>query len=245
MMLWVLGSFLGTFVGETSFFLITDYSYDHALQEISYFFGIFLTIFIGVALTTFLPQKKRERQMQLMLPATNLEKWLAALFNITVVWTLSAFLAFVLGDTLRMVVSAWLFDQPWLSGVPKLLHFFIPFPWEDHISWQYLILSYLMLVWLHSWYVLGGSFFRRYAFILQSVLLIIGCICLFRLFNALELPRHIFRVENGQFLSPVWGYSACMFLICCSVLNYWLSFHIFKNYELTTNNWTNYDIFKR
>ncbi len=246
LMLWSLGTCLAVFVGETLFFLITDYSYHRALGVVVEFFFVFLVIFVGVALSTYLPQEKRERQMLLMLPATNLEKWLAALINVTVIWTLSAILAFVLGDTLRMVVSAWLFDQPWLSGVPKLLRFLNPVhSWEGHIRWWDLVISSLMLVWLHSWYVLGGSFFRRYAFIFQSVLLIMGCLGIVYLFKTLEVPRGIFRTENNQFVYPVWGYATCLFFICCSVLNYWLSFHIFKNYELTTNNWTNDDFYKR
>jgi len=245
-MLWVLGTLLGTFIGETLFFLIIDSSYERVILNITWFFTIFLIIFVGVALSTYLPQKKRERQILLMLPTTNLEKWLALLLNITIVWPIAAFLAFVIGDSLRMVVVTWLFDQPLLSGVPKVVHYLSLDTFSgEHMIWPDLFFSSVILLWLHSWFTLGGTFFRRYAFIIQSVLLIMGIICLVHLFKTLGLPRGIFRTENGQFIYPVWGYSACMLFMCCSILNYWLSFHIFKNYELTTNKWINYDIFKR
>ena len=63
---------------------------------------IALIIFVFVALSTGFADylKKTKREAFLMLPSTNLEKFLAVVFYVTVVWSLAGFLAFAVGDTL-------------------------------------------------------------------------------------------------------------------------------------------------
>ncbi|MBQ9993373.1 MAG: cation diffusion facilitator family transporter, partial [Clostridia bacterium] len=54
----------------------------------------------------------------LMLPASNLEKYLTALLYIASFFTACVLLSFALGDTLRMVFRSLVFGDEWVSTVP-------------------------------------------------------------------------------------------------------------------------------
>ena len=146
---------------------------------------------------------KRKRETFLMLPSSNLEKFLALVFYTTVICVLCMFLAYVVGDTLRM---AWLWGEyltwgqetvsqvynyngvdetcySWSSSVPWMLSKLIPrlitvwgngiyWTWEN--EWSTLIFHVVLAVWIHSVYTLGGTLFRKYAFVATSVVLLGG-----------------------------------------------------------------------
>ena len=152
-------------------------------STISQICQIALIIFVLVALSTGFADylKKPRREAFLMLPSTNLEKFLAVVIYVTVVWSLAGFLAFVVGDTLRMAVRALLYGNDWYSLVPKMLDLFgemIP-SYEDGMMIRpisYRVCAPIALiglfVWLHSTYILGGTLLRKYAFVASSLVII-------------------------------------------------------------------------
>ena len=216
---------------------------------------------------------KRKRETFLMLPSSNLEKFLALVFYTTVICVLCMFLAYVVGDTLRM---AWLWGEyltwgqetvsqvynyngvdetcySWSSSVPWMLSKLIPrlitvwgngiyWTWEN--EWSTLIFHVVLAVWIHSVYTLGGTLFRKYAFVATSVVLLGGA----ALFNyvlsyfGLAIYNWVDHVLRG--ITSV-GVVLCILLPFLSVINYRASFYIFKGFQLITNKWTNYDILKR
>jgi hypothetical protein len=216
---------------------------------------------------------KRKRETFLMLPSSNLEKFLALVFYTTVICVLCMFLAYVVGDTLRM---AWLWGEyltwgqetvsqvynyngvdetcySWSSSVPWMLSKLIPrlitvwgngiyWTWEN--EWSTLIFHVVLAVWIHSVYTLGGTLFRKYAFVATSVVLLGGA----ALFNyvlsyfGLAVYNWVDHVLRG--ITSV-GVVLCILLPVLSVINYRASFYIFKGFQLITNKWTNYDILKR
>ena len=216
---------------------------------------------------------KRKRETFLMLPSSNLEKFLALVFYTTVICVLCMFLAYVVGDTLRM---AWLWGEyltwgqetvsqvynyngvdetcySWSSSVPWMLSKLIPrlitvwgngiyWTWEN--EWSTLIFHVVLAVWIHSVYTLGGTLFRKYAFVATSVVLLGGA----ALFNyvlsyfGLAVYNWVDHVLCG--ITSV-GVVLCILLPFLSVINYRASFYIFKGFQLITNKWTNYDILKR
>ena len=216
---------------------------------------------------------KRKRETFLMLPSSNLEKFLALVFYTTVICVLCMFLAYVVGDTLRM---AWLWGEyltwgqeivsqvynyngvdetcySWSSSVPWMLSKLIPrlitvwgngiyWTWEN--EWSTLIFHVVLAVWIHSVYTLGGTLFRKYAFVATSVVLLGGA----ALFNyvlsyfGLAVYNWVDHVLRG--ITSV-GVVLCILLPILSVINYRASFYIFKGFQLITNKWTNYDILKR
>ncbi|MBR7030928.1 MAG: hypothetical protein IKI06_06785 [Prevotella sp.] len=185
---WTLGAAVGAFLMEMIFVAMNVHSdggnYVPVLYStISQICQIALIIFVLVALSTGFAdyQKKAKREAFLMLPSTNLEKFLAVVIYVTVVWSLAGFLAFAIGDTLRMAVRALAYGNEWYSLVPKMLDLFgemIP-SYEDGMMIRpisYRVCAPIALiglfVWLHSTYILGGTLLRKYAFVASSLVII-------------------------------------------------------------------------
>ena len=185
---WTLGAAVGFFLIEMLLiaFNVTADGGNYIpflYSTISQICQIALIIFVLVALSTGFSdyQKKPQREAFLMLPSTNLEKFLAVVIYVTVVWSLAGFLAFAVGDTLRMAVRALFFHNEWYSLVPKVLDLFgemIP-SYEDGmmirpISYRVCapIAMIGLYVWLHSTYILGGTLLRKYAFVASSLVII-------------------------------------------------------------------------
>ena len=185
---WTLGAGVGAFLMEMILVALNIHSdggnYVPLLYStISQICQIALIIFVLVAFSTGFAdyQKKPQREAFLMLPSTNLEKFLAVVIYVTVVWSLAGFLAFVVGDTLRMAVRALLYGNDWYSLVPKMLDLFgemIP-SYEDGMMIRpisYRVCAPIALiglfVWLHSTYILGGTLLRKYAFVASSLVII-------------------------------------------------------------------------
>ena len=176
---------------------------------------IALFIFVLVALSTGFSdyQKKPQREAFLMLPSTNLEKFLAVVIYVTVVWSLAGFLAFAVGDTLRMAVRALAFGNEWYSLVPKVLDLFgemIP-SYEDDMMIRplsYKVCAPIVLIglfiWIHSIYILGGTLLRKYAFVATSLVIILALVLITWLSNKFHLQ--VFYIDNmidGQSLDAL------------------------------------------
>ena len=154
-------------------------------SSISQFFVLFLLIYVLVAISTLFSYylKKPQREAILMLPSTNLEKFLAAVIYVTVVWSLAGFLAFAVGDTLRMVFRALVYGNEWYSLVPRvseLLFSVINTDISDNmnvastsykVTWYFFFVS--SLFWIHSLYILGGTLMRKYTFVVSSLVAIL------------------------------------------------------------------------
>ena len=150
-------------------------------SDVSMFFVLFLVIYALVAISTLFSYylKKPQREAFLMLPSTNLEKYLGAVIYVTVVWTLAGFLAFAVGDTLRMVVRALVYGNEWYSLVPIVSDFLFDGFSSVHsdniniVSTSYKVTWYIFfassIFWIHSLYILGGTLMRKYSFVVASL----------------------------------------------------------------------------
>ena len=176
--------------------------------------------------------EKRKREAFLMLPASNLEKFLALMTYTSVVCVLGVFLAFVLGDSLRMgwfwvsgpytEIETSVMGGPvetyywWSSAIPEMVNRLTPNVLvADSYSWFYITMNIVVIaaiaVWTHSLLIIGGTLFRKYSFVISCMVFILFWVIFGK-------TMHYFE---------------------------WASFHIFKNFQLITNKWTNYDILKR
>ena len=188
---WTLGAALGVFLMEMILVAFSVHpdggNYVPLLYStISQICLIALIIFVLVALSTGFAdyQKKTKREAFLMLPSTNLEKFLAVVIYVTVVWTLAGFLAFAVGDTLRMAARALLYGNEWYSLVPKVLDMFgdiKPSFFTGGLVIQttlykvcYIVIFIAILFWIHSTYILGGTLLRKYAFVVSSLVIILA-----------------------------------------------------------------------
>ena len=138
---------------------------------------------------------KQQRGTWLMIPATNLEKFLSLIVYVTVICGLCAIVGYILGDCLRMGclwIGAQLSADPamkafevynyngvdgtynlWSSTVYWLFCDMTPHlltVWGSSIYWSWFewaswIVHTLIAIWIHSLFTLGGTLLRKYAFV--------------------------------------------------------------------------------
>ena len=190
---WTLGAAVGVFLMEMIIIAFSVHvdggNYVPVLHiSISQICQIALIIFVLVALSTGFAdyQKKTKREAFLMLPSTNMEKFLAVVLYVTVVWSLAGFLAFVVGDTLRMAVRALAFGNEWYSLVPRMLDMLgdiKPSFFTGGLIIQttlykvcYIVVFFSILFWIHSAYILGGTLLRKYTFVVTSLVIILAIV---------------------------------------------------------------------
>ena len=259
---WTLGAAVGVFFLEMILVAFTVQpdggNYNSVLTySISRICMVFLVIFVLVALSTGFADylKKAKREAFLMLPSTNLEKFLAVVLYVTVVWSLAGFLAFAFGDTLRMAVRSLVYHNEWISTVPIVMDSLTPDGFHvavnepTYFTVTRLFSTLFLFVWIHSFYTLFSTLLRKYSFVVASLLLILTVtLTAWVSFQKLHLRSFVVTTYNDG--SPayevgVMGWLLCVALPLLTVFNYWASFHIFKGFQLITNKWTNYDILKR
>lgn len=173
----------------------------------------------------------------LMQPASNIEKFLARFLLITVGYVAGMFVAFCLADTLRLLVGV-IIGMPYAeSGVPLVKN---PFVFTIRIDVQRvssLLLGFSHAIFLHSFYVLGGTLLRRYKFVITSGMLILLVVLLFKVIDidarsSDEIRSMLFGLFTHEAL-----YSSFFILLalCC----YYASYRIFCRIQVVNNKWLN------
>ena len=278
LLLWFAGSVLAVFLGEIIFKVMNPYGSPlNMLRDISQFLTMILILVSLIMASSIVSSinEKRKREAFLMLPASNLEKFLSLLVYSTVICIACAFLAIVLGDALRMF-SYWAAGYQgmpyegesyyysvksdeygevfwWSSVIPMLIKnitpniaLSAPLPVDFVVvQWAFII---GMILWVHSTYILGGTLLRKYSFVGTSVFVILLDTLIIRLIIASGMTMFHTQWDNGELIEYEIGVVSWIIAFVSpilSALNYWASFRIFKGFELITNKWMNYDIFKR
>ena len=175
-------------------------------------------------------QQKQKLTTYLMLPATNLEKFLSRWVYMMVFSIVGGLLAFFVADGLHAV---WLLamNRPvyWASG------FFIEmFPYGTAKYWQTVVELYCMLVFVHAFYFCGSVLFKRYHFVATGtvgLLLLSGFSWLLRITGLYK-----------QYADLTWETSATIdiaFTLVGIVLLTWLSYWLFCRYQVITRKLVN------
>ena len=263
---------LGWFLAEMIMMKIGNYNDPHTMvwnisQVGVIVFLLALLVFISTVVSSV--NSKRKREAFLMLPATNLEKFLSLVFYTTIVMMLCLCLALVIGDTLRM---GWMwingpvngtisvqFEETgeiwywWSSAIPQMVESLTPNVLQandkyDYSTWYITMQLLFMLaftLWIHSLFTLGGVYLRKYSFVLTGLFFILCMVLLVKFVHAYDINMFTSHWDNGTYISEEVGtlaYVLCTVLPLLSVFNYWASFRMFKDFQLITNKWTNYDI---
>ena len=215
MLLWFVGSVLAVFLGEILFQEMNSYNSnpESMLRNFSQFLVAILVIVSLIMINSVVSSinEKRKREAFLMLPASNLEKYLSLVIYTTFICIACAFLAIVLGDSLRML-AYWALDYRgpvypngtqyyssfddvtggqvcwWASSLPKMLHELTPRIVNEGYEYYptdlvviQLLFIYGGILWVHSVYTLGGTLLRKYSFVATSVVLMLVVISVVRL----------------------------------------------------------------
>ena len=191
LLMWTIGSVVAVFMGELMTAEIGNLS---AYEMVSLYGTMGSALFILVSLIMACAivssvNEKRKRQAFLMMPSTNLEKFLSLLVYTSVICVACVFLAFVLGDCLRMAwfwIKIELFGAEyqvsvigdavesyhgWSSALPKLIENLTPNvldPDTYRRTWFYNAMNIFVItaiaVWNLSLMTICGTLLRKYAF---------------------------------------------------------------------------------
>ena len=168
---------------------------------------------------------KHDDQRLLMLPASNLEKYLAR-YSYWLLLLPSFVGSFVVADLLQYLVNLLLGHESRMLVMQYVMRidFNIVFPPSNVVPRSLIACIVLTFVWFHSCYAVGATFFRshKYSWIMTSaILIVLGVIC-----GALrpndEISRSI-SSDTAINLLRLWDV-AYIFLIA---LNFWLSYKFF------------------
>ena len=176
----------------------SDYPLAPAVQEITYYFTLFLVgAFYANQFFSDFGSKSKTANF-LLIPASTLEKLLCAIF-FTVPFFFAAFtLAFYIADVL-MVTMANLFHSAYSNGNNEQVAnvfkgYDIP---KDAVKYMLLI-----SLTVQAWYLLGSAYFKKYSFVKTAIAQFAGMIflvLLFSFFNDVVMPNGEYDDINGTF----------------------------------------------
>ena len=201
------------------------YTTDHYMPCFFVSLYVFIiTVIIGPSLMFYSMKGKHDRQTLLMLPTSNLEKYLMR-YSTWILLLPILLLAFFAADLIQYVVN-WLVGRDYTTFVTT--HFLFD---ERLVSWRTRLWNelsedggfnhYFTGLGLHSVYALGATFFRSHKFnaIFTTIVLIMFVMSLIWLLNNFAESDSI--VIGGQ---DKVGYIVCIGL---TVVNFWLSYRLF------------------
>ena len=202
---YIIGILFATFLIQLMMFVFSSnenvYQYFISCQELGTFLiPCMIPITVSWAFTSFTSiGSKQQRGTFLMIPATNLEKFLGVVVYVTVICGLCAIVGYILGDCLRMA-SLWIVAQVsndpsymaygvyyfngapqncylWSSTVYRVFSNLTPrlfTMWTSAICWDWyewvtFIINVTMAVWIHSLFTLGSTLLRKYTFVVTGL----------------------------------------------------------------------------
>lgn len=189
-------------------------------------------------------QTKAQRTTVKLLPATDLEKFLVNFLAVTLGAAVMAIVAFCIADIVRIVVCLIFGIDHVAIGLPYFLQMLFTdtdfagssvnagriFPTAVNFT------ALGWCLWAQSLYVFGGTVLRRYQFVITSAVHVL----LFIAF-AIVVSYGGGNVETtvmDEGLAPVF-YAIGTVLAAIAVLNWWLSYRIFKRMQVINNKWIN------
>lgn len=193
--------------------------------------GLYIYLLAMASLLYWREQKKAKRSAWLMLPATNMEKFLSRWVYMFVV-SLGGFLMFLVADAIHM---AWL----WMTDKPVIVattYFLKTFPQTSNFgpdeTWLNVLCLYSVLVSAHAFFLLGGILFRKY----QTVATAIVGSMLFLVF-----AHFVTRDQPYMRGIPYAWYYSCLsvfFIVLICVFTV-LAYRLFCRWQLATRNFVN------
>lgn len=225
--------------------IVADASIENATLVCTFFFGVY-TMISGCWIMNNMKTKEQRITFK-MLPASDLEKFIVRVLYITVVWMLIGVVAFCLADFCRMLICFISGSHGTYSTIPDVLNMWFG-PADTHsmrmTAWGLNFIAGVLAVnawvfWAHSFYVLGGAFFRRRQFILTSCAHFALGILTLIIISYIPVGNIILSAEDGvKFVNTI-AYAYTAVAIIVGLLNWWLAYKLFKRSQVINNKWIN------
>lgn len=215
------------------------------------FMFISFVIFFFCGSRIFINMKtKASRSLFLMLPATNMEKFISRLLYTVLGTFLMIVASWMIADIIQLVFSLFLtpgmqgslvgkaFEELFLNNNLDSSHFIVrngtsvlgqTFPVG--------MVLFSLTLFTHSFFTLGGTVFRKSATLLTicSSFILMFATAMISSFVDAEVLRHLVQsMEPNTF-----GWLMVMILLLLSVFNYWVSYKLFTHMQVINNKWFN------
>lgn len=203
-------------------------------EGVAVFSAIAMFIFFLITASTLYrgEQKKQQRIAWLMLPATNLEKFMSRWIYMLAFSIVGGVLPFFVADGIHMGYL-WMAGNPVVDATSYILKVL------PRVSLPYSPLAkvvdlYLVWVTIHSLYLLGGVLFKKFHFIATTAVFAVAMACFATVYNSLGYrdtptpPDYIL----GNIISI--GFSVCLIALFT-----WLAYWLFCRWQVVTHKFAN------
>ena len=205
----------------------------HICEGIGIFSVIGLYIYMLATASTLYwrEQKKAKRTAWLMLPATNMEKFLSRWVYMFVV-SLGGFLMFFVADAIHMA-WLWMTDKPIIAATTYSQYFFMPtsdirtdFAWFKVLSFDCFLMS------VQAFFLMGGILFRKFQPIVTALVGIV-------LFLGLDYFRVCCGPDTSDIPNTWYHVMLSVFFVALICVFTVLAYRLFCRWQLATRNFVN------
>lgn len=192
---------------------------------------MFSVLFVNSNIFGWIKQKQK-RIAFLTLPATNLERWTTAILYAAIIIPACIIAGYLVGDLVRNIVF-YLQGYEWVFGYDAFTMMAGKYGGSTTILSK--ILNYVIIIWTVTFFVLGGTYFKKGQFIVISAIQLALTLTLGFLAKVCDAPLlNLWKIQDGAT-----GIAHLIILVVFSIFNLWLSYRIFKRFQIITSNWTN------
>lgn len=193
---------------------------------------------------------KASRSLFLMLPATNMEKFISRLLYTVLGTSLMIVASWIIADIIQFVFSLFLtpgmqgslvgtaFEELFLKDNFDSSHFIVR-NGTSVLGQTFPVGMFLLslTIFTHSFFTLGGTVFRKSATLLTicSSFILMFLTALISSFVDADVLRHL--VQSMQ--PNTFGWLMVNVFLLLSVFNYWASYKLFTHMQIINNKWFN------
>lgn len=174
---------------------------------------------------------RQQRINELMLPATNLEKFVARVLLVAVIYPLAICASFIVADGLQQLISMIIAHGERMSMVVAYFDF-DTYVSADSPLWT----KALSTPMIYSIAIFGGLLFRKLAWLKSIVIYFVVIILSFIGFYYLKL--YLYEYTDYEVVSIGNPYDS-MISIGVSLLMFWSSYKIYTRLQVINNRWRN------
>lgn len=186
---------------------------------VTYSAATFIFVIIYGASCIMGPKKPARRTALMELQATPLEKYCIRLCYVTVLLTVGFILAYICADALRMLITG-LTDGEYISGLPVLMNE-MSHANTQPFDFMLLIFELGAFFFGHSIFVLGGTLFRRFPFLLT----LLCFVAFIALLTVLPINDTLNQIDKQ---GTVTGYVALVVFYLLAAFNYRYAYMLFR-----------------
>lgn len=182
---------------------------------------------------------KAKRIAFLMVPATSLEKYLWRLIYVTVGFAVSFAVALLATDVTYLLLNSIFGEEEYRSLAGFAIGVYLN--WNSLAlddNWLLTVWSFVITLWGYSFFVLGGAFWRRRAFVKTVGCILLAFLLLLTAMQWVPLSAehsfyewvHTVMADEGKATVAVSLLTIVFFLF--TVLNLWLGYRLFRRSQI-------------